>query len=302
MSPKRVNTIATAPRPMRRVLHAVREARRLPLIPIAILLVVLIIPAIFAPLIAPYDPLESPGGLRGRLQPPAFAGGTSEHLLGTDKVGRDVLSRVIHGSRVSIKISLVGVFIAGFTGVSLGLMAGYFGGVVDTVIMRLVDISLSIPAVLLALALATAIGPSFQTVVIVVAVLLWSRYCRQVRGDTLAIRERDFIARARVTGCSDFRIIVRHILPNVTNTLIVLVTLQIGFVILFEATLSFLGVGISRPTPAWGLLVADGRDLIIRAWWVAMWPGLAIMLTVLSINLLGDWLRDHLDPRLSQLS
>jgi len=265
------------------------------------LLVVLVIPAIFAPLIAPYAPLEAPSGIRGRLQPPVFAGGTSAHILGTDKAGRDVLSRVIHGSRISITISLIGIAIAGTIGVSLGLIAGYYGGLVDAAIMRLVDVSLSIPPVLLALSLATALDPSFRTVIIVVGALLWSIYCRQVRGDTLAVREQDYIARARVSGASDFRIMVKHILPNITNTLIVLATLQVGFVILLEAGLSFLGVGLSRPTPAWGLMVAEGRELIVRAWWIALFPGLAIMLTVFGFNLLGDWLRDRLDPKLRQL-
>ena len=149
--------------------------------------------------------------------------------------------------------------------------------------------------------LATALEPSFQTVILVVASLLWSIYCRQVRGDTLAVRQQDYIARARVAGASHLRIMTQHILPNITNTLIVLATLQVGFVILLEAGLSFLGVGLSRPAPAWGLMVADGREVIIIAWWVALWPGLAIMLTVFGFNLLGDWLRDRLDPRLRQL-
>jgi len=223
------------------------------------------------------------------------------HILGTDKAGRDVLSRVIYGSRVSIAISLIGIAIAGTIGVSLGLIAGYYGGLVDAAIMRLVDVSLSIPPVLLALSLAAALEPSFRTVIIVVGALLWSIYCRQVRGDTLAVREQDYIARARVAGASGFRIMVKHILPNITNTLIVLATLQVGLVILLEAGLSFLGVGLSRPTPAWGLMVADGRELIVRAWWIALWPGLAIMMTVFGFNLMGDWLRDRLDPKLRQL-
>ena len=285
-----------------------REARRLPIIPVLVLLVVFIIPAIFAAVIAPHKPLISPLGLKGRLEPPVWSGatlmsegGTSTHILGSDKVGRDVLSRIIHGSRVSMKISLVGIGIGGFIGVSLGLISGYYRGWVDHVIMRLVDISLSIPAILLALALAAALGPSFKTIIIVVAVLLWAVYARQIRGDTMAMRGQDFIARAKVSGCSDFRIIVRHILPNITSTLIVLATLQVGLVILLEASLSFLGVGLSPPTPAWGLMVADGRELIVTAWWVALFPGVAIMLTVLSLNLFGDWLRDRLDPKLRQL-
>ena len=274
---------------------------RLPKFPTLLLLLVLVIPAIFADVIAPYDPLEAPGGIRGRFQPPVFAGGSWDHVLGTDKAGRDILSRVLHGSRISIMISLIGIAIAGTVGITLGLIAGYYGGKIDAVIMRLVDTSFSIPPVLLALALATAIEPSFRTVIIVVGALLWSIYCRQVRGDALSVRVQDYIARARVAGASDIRIMARHVLPNITNTVIVLATLQVGFVILLEAGLSFLGVGLSRPTPAWGLMVADGREVIIRAWWVALWPGLAIMLTVFGFNLLGDWLRDRLDPRLRQL-
>ena len=286
----------------------VRQARRLaaqawllPKFAVLLLLVVLVVPALFADVIAPYGPLEAPGGIRNRLQPPVFAGGTSDHILGTDKSGRDMLSRILHGSRISIFISAVGIAIAGSVGITLGVIAGYYGGKIDALIMRLVDVSLSIPPVLLALALATALSPSFRTVIIVVGALLWSIYCRQVRGDTLQVMQQDYIDRARVAGASGIRIMFRHILPNITNTLIVLATLQVGFVILLEAGLSFLGVGLSRPTPAWGLMVADGRDVIITAWWVALWPGLAIMLTVFGFNLLGDWLRDRLDPRLRQL-
>ena len=286
----------------------VRQARRLaarawllPKFAVLLLLVVLVVPALFADIIAPYGPLEAPGGIRNRLQPPVFAGGSSDHILGTDKTGRDMLSRILHGSRISIFISAVGIAIAGSVGITLGVIAGYYGGKIDALIMRLVDVSLSIPPVLLALALATALSPSFRTVIIVVGALLWSIYCRQVRGDTLQVMQQDYIDRARVAGASGIRIMFRHILPNITNTLIVLATLQVGFVILLEAGLSFLGVGLSRPTPAWGLMVADGRDVIITAWWVALWPGLAIMLTVFGFNLLGDWLRDRLDPRLRQL-
>ncbi len=276
-------------------------AWRMPKLAVFLLMVVLVLPAIFADIISPYGPQDSPGGIRARLQPPVFAGGTSDHLLGTDKAGRDMLSRIFHGSRVSIVISALGIAIAGTIGVALGLIAGYYGGKVDALIMRLVDVSLSIPPVLLALSLATALNPSFRTVIIVVAALLWSIYCRQVRGDTLLVMQQDYIDRAKVAGASGIRIMLRHILPNITNTLIVLATLQVGFVILLEAGLSFLGVGLSRPTPAWGLMVADGRLVIISSWWIALWPGLAIMLTVFGFNLLGDWLRDRLDPRLRQL-
>jgi peptide/nickel transport system permease protein len=280
-----------------RMAHAMRQARRYPLVPLAMLTFLLVIPAVLAAQVAPHDPLK--GSLAKRLKPPVWQqGGSIEHPLGTDKVGRDILSRIIHGARVSLVVSLVAIFIGGTLGTALGLISGYFGGWVDSVLMRLVDISLSLPTILLALVLVAAVGPSFGTVIGVLVVLLWARYARLVRGETLAIKERDFIARARVAGASHTRIMARYIFPNVVNSLIVLATLQVGYVILLESALSFLGAGLPRPTPAWGLMIADGRELIVTAWWVSMFPGLAIMLTVLALNLLGDWLRDHFDPKL----
>jgi peptide/nickel transport system permease protein len=262
-----------------------------------ILIFVLIIPGIFADWLAPHDPIK--GSLSARLKPPMWMhGGSIDHPLGTDKVGRDNLSRIMYGSRVSLRVSLEAILVSGFIGTVLGLISGYYGGKIDAFIMRLVDISLGLPIILVALVFVAAVGPSFTTVVIVTSVLLWSRYARQVRGEILSIKSRDFVARARVAGASHFRVMFRYLLPNVVNTLIVLATLQVGFVILLESSLSFLGAGIPRPTPAWGLMVADGRELIVTAWWISMFPGLAIMLTVLSLNLLGDWLRDHLDPKL----
>jgi len=273
------------------------QVKRYPALPLAILIFLLLIPAIFASQVAPHDPLK--GSLSKRLKPPAWMeGGSMEYPLGTDKLGRDILSRIIHGARISLIISLVAIFVGGSVGTTLGLMAGYFGGKLDALIMRLVDISLSLPTILLALVLVAAVGPSFATVITVVAVLLWARYARIVRGETLSIKELDFIARARVAGASHVRIMARYIFPNVVNSLVVLATLQVGATILLESTLSFLGAGIPRPTAAWGVMIADGRELIVTAWWVAMFPGVAIMLTVLSLNLLGDWLRDHLDPKL----
>ena len=280
-----------------RVAQAMRQARRYPVVPLALLVCLLALPAALAPQIAPYDPLR--GSLAKRLKPPVWmAGGSSDHLLGTDKLGRDILSRMIYGARVSLAVSLIAIVVGGVIGVALGLVSGYFGGKTDALLMRLVDISLSLPTILLALVLVAAVGPSFGTVIIVLVVLLWSRYARLVRGETLVIKERDFIARARVAGASHVRIMARYLFPNVVNSLTVLATLQVGYVILLESALSFLGAGLPRPTPAWGLMIADGRELIVTAWWVSMFPGLAIMLTVLALNLLGDWLRDHLDPRL----
>ena len=292
---------------MRRSLGAVR---RYPVIPITIMLVVLVLPAIFANWVAPHHPRI--GSLSNRLVPPAWVDAQGEgifatpagswtHPLGTDKQGRDILTRIIYGARVSLMVAVISITLAGITGTILGLMAGYFGGNVDHLIMRLVDIALSIPAILLALVLAVALGPSFQTVIIVIVSIFWSRYARLVRGETLSLKHQDFVARARVAGASNTRIIARHIFPNLVNTIIVLATLEVGQVILLEATLSFLGAGLPRPTPAWGLMVASGRELIVTAWWVAAFPGLAIVLAVLSMNLFGDWLRDKLDPKLRNL-
>lgn len=272
---------------------------RYPIIAGSILLLVLIIPSFFSEWIAPYGAYET--HMTKRLLPPVFAGGSWEFILGTDKLGRDVLSRTLHGARYALVISAVGILLGAAIGTLLGLFAGYFGGWRDALIMRLVDISLALPSVLVALAIAAAVGPSFQAVVVVVVFVLWSQFARQVRATALSIRERDFVLRARVAGASDWRIIRRHIFPNLANTVVVMSTLQIGVVILLEATLSFLGVGVPRPTPAWGLLVSEGRELLISAWWISLFPGLAIMLTVISINLVGDWLRDRLDPKLMEI-
>ncbi len=286
--------------PASKIAGAVFHIKRYPVLPTAILVLLLVIPALFAPQVAPYNPIR--GSLSKRLKPPVWVpGGSAAHLLGTDKMGRDILSRIIHGARVSLAVSLVAILVAGSIGTALGLVAGYFGGKLDTVIMRLVDVSLALPTILLALVLVAAAGASFGTVIAVIVVILWARYARQIRGETLRIKTQDFIARARVAGASHLRIMLRYIFPNVVSSLLVLATLQVGAVILLESTLSFLGAGIPRPTPAWGVMVADGRELIVVAWWVALFPGLAIMLTVLSLNLLGDWLRDHLDPKLKHV-
>jgi peptide/nickel transport system permease protein len=274
-------------------------ARHFPFVPVAILLVVLIIPALFADWIAPYDPYQA--HLRNRLEPPVFWGGSWDFVLGTDRLGRDIFSRILHGAKFALAISMVGIFLGAIIGTVLGLLAGYLRGWWDIVIMRMVDISFALPSVLLALALAAAWGPSFQAVIIVVAFVLWAFFARQVRAEALSLRERDFVARARVAGASEIRILRNHILPNVINTVVVMATLQVGVVIILEATLSFLGIGIPRPTPAWGLLVADGRQLVVSAWWISFFPGMAILLTVLSVNLFGDWLRDRLDPKLRQI-
>lgn len=277
-----------------------KSLRKYPIIPMFVLAFVLVLPAIFADIVAPYDPLE--GQLSARLSPPFWmAGGTPDHWLGTDKQGRDILTRIIFGARISLMVSISAICIGGTIGTTLGLTAAYFGGWADAIIMRVVDTFLSMPLILLALVVVAVFGPSFFTVIGVVSSLLWVGYTRQVRGESLTIKSLDFVARARVAGASPHRIMFRHILPNVVNTIIVLATLEVGSVILLESTLSFLGAGIPRPNPSWGVMVADGRDHIIAAWWIALFPGVAIMLTVLSANLIGDWLRDHLDPKLRQV-
>jgi peptide/nickel transport system permease protein len=276
-----------------------RKARELPLLPIGILLMVFIIPAFFAELIAPHDPYVP--NLRARLQPPVFFGGTWDYMLGTDRLGRDILSRILHGAWYVLAVSMIGIAVGVVVGTTLGLIAGYARGWFDGLVMRLVDISLALPAMLLALALAAAIGASFLSVVIVVGFALWAYFARQVRAEVLLLRNSDFVARSQVAGASHLRILFRHILPNVMNTIVVLATLQVGIAIMLDASLSFLGIGIPRPTPTWGLLVSDGRDFIATDWWISFFPGLAILLTVMAANMLGDWLREQLDPRQRQI-
>ena len=250
--------------------------------------------------IAPYPPLQ--GSLGDKLLPPAWlAGGKWSYPLGTDLLGRDILSRVIYGARTSLAVAAVAVIVAGTLGTLIGLVSGYFGGTIDAVLMRLTDVALSLPLILVAIVLVAALGASFGNVILIIVLLLWPRYARQIRGETLALKARDFVALARIANCSHVRIVRRHILPNVVPTLLVLVTLQAGYVVLLESTLSFLGAGIPPSTPAWGLMIAEGRTVIESAWWVVLWPGLAILVMVLSGNLLGDWLRDRFDPTLKQV-
>ena len=273
---------------------------RYPIIPLLILTGLLFVPAIFADLIAPHDPVKI--NLSDRLQPPAWLeGGSFTYFLGTDRQGFDILSRIVHGARISLAISLLAIALGGGVGTLLGLIAAYRGGWVDTLIMRIVDIKLAFPSILLALVLVAVMGGGFTTVVLVISLLLWARFARMVRGEALSIKEQDFIARAQVAGASPMRIMLRHIFPNVVNTVVVLATLEVGHVIILESTLSFLGAGLQQPTPAWGLMVADGRALIVSAWWLFFFPTLAIVLTVLAMNLLGDWLRDRLDPKLRNI-
>ncbi len=229
-------------------------------------------------------------------------GGDWSYPFGTDGLGRDLLSRTIHGARISLIISLIVISCSGAIGVALGLMAGFYGGWFDYVISRLIDMVIALPAILVALVLVVVFEPGIIILISVIVGSLWSQYARLVRGEALSLTQQDFVAKARVAGCSNIRIMARYILPNIFNSLVVLATLQVGYVIIIESSLSFLGLGIPPPEPTWGNIVSDGRDLIIRtAWWVSLFPGLAIVLTVLSMNLIGDWLRDTLDPRLRQV-
>jgi peptide/nickel transport system permease protein len=275
------------------------RGRRLPVIPLGIITAFVLV-AILAPLLSPANPYEQ--SLRLRFRPPVWEErGSWAHPLGTDRLGRDMLSRLIWGARVSLAAGVVTVLLASAFGAAVGLTAGYYGGRVDAALMRVTDATLSFPVILLALILAVTVGPSFSNVVIAIAVILWARYARVIRGQVLTLMELDFIAQARIAGAGGWRIITRHLLPNTANTLVVLVTLQIGYVIIVEASLSFLGAGIPPPTPAWGSMIAEGREFETSAWWVSFLPGCAILLVVLAFNLLGDWLRDTLDPRLRQL-
>jgi peptide/nickel transport system permease protein len=273
--------------------------REIPWFPGAVL-AALVFTAVFAFYLAPQSPTE--GDITQKLIPPVWMErGDWEHPLGTDRFGRDVLSRIIHGSRISLIVSLLAIGVAGTIGTLLGLISGYRGGVTDAILMRVTDVGLSLPTILIAVVLVAVSEPSFGNVVLVIALLLWPRFARQVRGETLAIKEQDFVALAVVAGRSSTWIISRHIFPNVVPTLLVISTLQVGYVVLLEGTLSFLGVGVPPPSPAWGLMIADGRGCLATAWWISLFPGLAMVLTVLSVNLMGDWLRDHLDPKLRQL-
>lgn len=266
----------------------------------ATILALLVICALFAPYLAPHPPNEL--SLRDRLLPPFFMeGGSTEHILGTDSLGRDILSRLIFGARISLSFSVLVIFITGAIGTILGIISGYIGGRIDSLLMRITDISLSIPGILIALLLAVSLGPSFKTVVIAVSILGWAPYARLIRGETLKLREVDFVSQARIIGSSPVRIMIKHIFPNVINSLIIISTMSVGLMIIIEATLSYLGAGIPPPNPSWGAMVADGRNLLERAWWISIFPGISIGLVVLSGNYLGDWIRDKLDPRLRRL-
>lgn len=262
----------------------------------AALCVLLVAVAVLAPVVAPHDPMT--GDLAERLKPPVWDGGSLRHPLGTDLLGRDILSRLVYGARVSLSVCALAILGAGVVGSALGIIAGYRGGWVDSVIMRLVDIAISLPVILLALLFGVVFGPSFTNIIIIIALVLWSQYARMSRGETLKVREHDYVDLARCAGASSAYIVTRHVLPNVAAPLVVLATLQVGTVIILEASLSFLGVGVPPPTPAWGSMIAEGRSYVVSAWWLCALPGLAVLMTVLSVNLLGDALTDMFNPSL----
>ncbi|HEX6440682.1 MAG TPA: ABC transporter permease [Stellaceae bacterium] len=276
------------------------RARNFPLVPVLILASIAFV-AIFANVLAPHNP--EVGSLAARFKPPFWQhGGTLQYPLGTDQLGRDVLSRLIFGARVSMVVGFTAVIFAGIIGTTLGIISGYLGGWVDQAIMRLTDTWLALPALTFAIFLAAITGPSMWNIVIILALTYWTRYARVIRGEVLSLKEREFVRLAIVAGCSKWTIMHRHILPNVINSAIVIGTLMLGVVIIAEATLSFLGVGVPPPQPAWGLMLSDGKQgLMVGYWWLTVFPGCCIMLMVLSANLIGDWLRVKFDPQLRQL-
>lgn len=275
------------------------KLRRLPIIPLFVVSVIVFV-AIFAPFVAPHHPLLA--DFEKRNVPPVWdVEGTSDYLLGGDHIGRDVLSRIIYGARISLLVAVT-VLIAGtLFGTVLGIAAGYLGGAVDEIIMRLVDFTNAVPFILVALVAAVVWHPSLMLVMILLIIFTWPPFARQVRAETLQLKSTDYVSLARVSGASGLRIAIRHILPGVASTVMVLASLQVGSLIITESVLSFLGVGIPAPSPSWGNMVAQGRNYISTAWWITFFPGFAILLVVFSMNFFGDWLRDKLDPRLRQL-
>jgi len=281
--------------------HAPSQVRRwvrdLPLLPLLIL-VPFTLAAVFADFIAPYDPTEPVLGAK-MFEPPFWMeDGSTSTLLGTDFQGRDSLSRLIFGARVSLIVGLMGTVVAGSLGTAFGILSGYLGGWVDQLIMRLTDAWLALPALVFAIFLATVVGPSMWNIVVILGLVYWTRYARVIRGEVLSLREREYVQLAEIAGASRLRVILRHILPNVLNTTMVLASLTIGVVIIAEASMSFLGVGVPPPEPAWGLMLSEARSTLMAGkWWLTVFPGVCILLVVLATQLLGDWLRIRLDPQ-----
>lgn len=302
--PEYAQTGAWLPAPVRSVLRgpiAVYDfLRRYPII-WTVVFASLVVLAVFAPVIAPHDPIRDADFTRVRNPPIWLEGGAPEFWLGTDQVGRDLWSRLLYGGRASLMVVAVGMTSGMIIGTALGLAAGFIGGIVDEIIMRLVDAWIALPFIMLALVIKIVLGTSFTIMFLILVLISWVGFVRPVRGEVLSLRERDYVYAARVAGASGFRIAFRHILPGVSSTVIVLATLGAGGLVLAEATLSYLGVGIPQPTPTWGNMVSDGRDYLDTAWWISTMPGIAIFLLVLSLNFTGDWLRDRWDPKLRQL-
>lgn len=263
----------------------------------ALIVVMFVVTAIGAPVVAPLDPLSQ--SLQDRLLPPVWQdGGSAAHLLGTDQLGRDVLSRIIHGGRITLLVGFMCALIACVVGTVLGMVAAYAGGWIDSAIMRIADVQLSLPFIILAIALVAVVGPSLLNIIIVLGLTSWVRFARVVRAETLVVRELDYVTAAVALGAGHWRILLHHVLPNVASSIIVVATLEIPRLILMEAALSFLGLGVQPPMPSWGSMVSEGRTYIATAWWLTTLPGLAITMVSLSVNLIGDWLRDALDVRL----
>ena len=278
-----------------------RVAHEVPLLALAILIPLVLI-AIFAEAIAPHDPILPLPGARIFAPPFWMTGGSTQALLGTDFQGRDILSRLIFGARVSLIVGMMGTLVAGSIGTFMGLVSGYLGGWVDQTIMRLTDAWLALPALVFAIFLATMLGPSMWNIIIILGLVYWTRYARVIRGEVLSLREREFVKLAELAGASKWRVMRRHILPNVLNTTMVLASLTVGVVIIAEASLSFLGVGVPPPQPAWGLMLSEARPTLMAGqWWLTVSPGACILLIVLATQLFGDWLRVRLDPQLRNL-
>jgi peptide/nickel transport system permease protein len=280
---------------------AVREARRVRRLPLkvvagGIVVAALIIVGVLSPWLAPHDPQHQ--ALEAMLKPPQWLGGS--HVLGTDNLGRDILSRIIYGARVSLLVAFAVVLISGAVGILLGAISGYFGGKIDFAIQKLVEVVWAFPALLLAITILAFLGQGLFNLILALVAQRWIQYCRVVRGQTLSLRDRDFVAATRALGAGSPRVIRRHILPNLVQISLVIGTFSMASAIISEASLSFLGLGVPPGIPSWGTMLADSRSYISTAWWLALFPGLAIFVTVLGINLLGDGVRDLLDPRLKR--
>lgn len=285
--------------PRARMGYALRSLRRSPTGVLGIIIVsVVLFFAIFGPYVSPYDPTQH--NLRARFKPPGFVSDKGFHLLGTDHMGRDIWSRIIAGCRVSMIVGLTAVAIGTSVGVTYGLVAGFAGGRVDSLLMRIADAFLGIPYIVLVVAISGVVGPGLLTLILILGLTGWVTYARVIRGQVLVVREMEYITAARVIGQKEVNIMFRHILPNVVTSAIVLGALEVASTILAESSLSFLGLGVQPPTVTWGLMLADGRQYLGSAWWMSTFPGIAITITVLGIVFLGDWLRDVLDPRLRQ--